>query len=731
VPEPRFELGRPCGPRSLSPLRLPFRHSGAVPSVPGPPLAARHDRANPNDGVVATAGYRRQAWRVEHVGTLVPGAAPSMGPVRRPPPALLRPSFTSLLRSVGPIVVIGGGIGILTLDAAWETPAIRILLAIAVFATSWWRASVLRGRARLVEVERDAWARLDEGEERLSTLLQWLPAAVYLDRYRRDGSFIEIVYVSPQMADLTGYPVAAFLADPHLWLTLIHPDDQARIFAFDPNDHLAGEPYEQEYRIIRSDGKMVWVREEARIIESHTNADTMLSHGFFVDITQRKNLEDQLGLLAFQDSLTGLANRTLFTDRLTLALARSQRSGVYPAVLFLDLDEFKMVNDSLGHGVGDKLLRIVGERLHSAVRPADCVARLGGDEFAILLEDVAAADLAVTTANRLLDVLREPIEIEGRKLVGRGSIGIAIAGMATASPDALLRDADAAMYRAKADGRGRWVLFEPEMHTEALERFELESDLRVALANDELRVVLQPIYSLQTGRARGAEALARWDHPIHGPISPVVFIPIAEDSDLILDIGERVLRNACEQAATWRLDGTVGEDFVISVNVSVKQLTSDLPGIVARILAETGLPARILVVEVTESAVMRDAQGAIEILSAIRESGVAVAVDDFGTGYSSLGYLQTLPIDIIKIDRSFVADVEKPFESALIRAVIQIAGALALSTVAEGVETEEQAEALAALGCESGQGFLFGRPEPAATCELRPRPVRRQPVLIG
>ena len=389
------------------------------------------------------------------------------------------------------------------------------------------------------------------------------------------------------------------------------------------------------------------------------------------------------------------------------------REGPRPVVLFIDLDEFKTVNDSLGHGAGDRLLQVVGGRLRAAVRPSDCVARLGGDEFAVLLEDAVSADAAIATANRLLEVLRAPTDIEGRQVIGRGSIGIAVAGATSASPDDLLRDADAAMYKAKESGRDSWVLFEPAMHTAALARFDLEADLRVAVANDDLWVAYQPIYSLTTGRLHSAEALARWDHPTLGSISPVVFIPIAEDSDLITHIGRAVLGKACRQAAAWRRDGVADEDFAISVNVSAKQLTAALPRIVADTLAAAGLPARNLIVEVTESAVMRDAARAIETLTALRATGVSVAVDDFGTGYSSLGYLQTLPVDVIKVDRIFVAGVEKPFESALIRAVIQVAGALALRTVAEGIETEAQAAALRDLGCQFGQGYLFGRPEPA------------------
>jgi diguanylate cyclase (GGDEF)-like protein/PAS domain S-box-containing protein len=631
---------------------------------------------------------------------------------------------TALLGSVVPSIVIAVGVLLLALGSAGTSSPVTLALVGAVLVASLRQASRLVDRDRLAARERDATERSLEHEGRLKTLLQHLPAAVYLDRYRRsDGTFLEGVYLSPQIEALTGHPPEAFIADKDLWLTLLHRDDRERVLAIDVPGHLTGTPIEEEYQIIRADGEVIWIREEARVIEAD-DPETILSHGFYVDITDRKALEQQLGRLAFNDVLTGLANRTVFLERVTLALARSARSGQFPAVLFLDLDEFKAVNDSLGHAAGDRLLQVVAERLRAAIRPSDCVARLGGDEFAVLIEDVGTADLAVATANRLLQVLRAPIEIEGRHITGRGSIGIAIAGSGTSSSNDLLRDADAAMYRAKARGRGNWVLFEPVMHTEALARFDLEADLRAAIAADSLRVVYQPIFSFETGEPGAVEALARWDHPIHGPIAPVVFIGIAEDSDLIFELGRCVLDQAARQVAAWRRDGTVPMDFVLGVNISAKQLTPELPSMVAEVLRDAGLPPANLVIEVTESTVMRDARDAIEILSTLRRTGIQIAIDDFGTGYSSLGYLQTLPIDIIKIDRSFVASVEKPFESALVRAVIEIGDALSLRTVAEGVETEAQVEALIALGCQYGQGYLLAMPAPADTCDLRARQPR-------
>jgi diguanylate cyclase (GGDEF)-like protein/PAS domain S-box-containing protein len=656
---------------------------------------------------------------MEHTGTTAPAVTPPRTSTPRFDPAAVTRAAAALFRSALATVLMILGVAVLTLGLAGESALLRLVVAGIVVVTFVRQAHLLRDRIRQIANEREATERSLQGEQRLKTLLERLPTAVYLDRYRRsDGAFLQGLYLSPQMETLTGYPSEAFLADKDLWLTLLHPEDKERVLTVDVNN-LSGEPVEQEFRIIRPDGRILWLREETRMLPS-SDADTVLSHGFIVDITERKALEQQLGRLAFQDPLTSLANRALFADRLAQSLARSKRTGLFPAVLFLDLDEFKAVNDSLGHAAGDRLLQVVGERLHGAVRPADCVARLGGDEFAVLLEEVTA-DVAIATANRLLGLLRLPIEIEGRQISGRGSMGIAVAVVGTATPNDLLRDADAAMYRAKALRRGGWVLFEPQMHTEALARFDLEADLRSAVAAGEITVVYQPIYAFATGLAGAVEALARWDHPTHGSISPLVFIEIAEASDLIFEVGRTILQQACRQVVEWRRDGTVADDFVLGVNVSAKQLTAELPGMVAGILAEAGLPAPNLVIEVTESAVMHDAPGAIQILTTIRETGVKVAIDDFGTGYSSLGYLQTLPIDIIKIDRTFVSGVEKPFEAALIRAVIQIADALSLRTVAEGIETDAQADALAALGCDYGQGHLYGVAQRAETCELRAR----------
>jgi diguanylate cyclase (GGDEF)-like protein len=403
---------------------------------------------------------------------------------------------------------------------------------------------------------------------------------------------------------------------------------------------------------------------------------------------------------------------------LSQALASRSRS-TRSAVLFLDLDGFKTDNDSLGHASGDRLLTIVAGRLTDAIRPGDTVARLGGDEFAVLLDDVADVAGAEVAAERLLDALRDPIEIDGRRIAARASLGIAMADADSSTPTELLRNADAAMYRTKAQRRGGAVVFEPGIHADAVARFDLESELRGAVSRGELHLVYQPIIGFGNGRVSGAEALARWTHPVRGSIPPSVFVPIAEESDLVLELGAWVLEQACRQAVDWLRDGVVEPDFVMSVNVSARQLTEVLPGALAALLDRTGLPPENLTIEVTESAVMSDAAAAIDALTMIRRLGVSVAMDDFGTGYSSLAHLRSLPIDTVKIDRSFVEAVDRPFEAALVRSVVELARVLWLRTVAEGVETEAQAAALAELGCDFGQGYLFGRPVAAGDFEPR------------
>jgi diguanylate cyclase (GGDEF)-like protein/PAS domain S-box-containing protein len=447
--------------------------------------------------------------------------------------------------------------------------------------------------------------------------------------------------------------------------------------------------------------------------------------GVATDVTDRWKIEqelrasqDQYRSLAFHDALTGLPNRTLFGDRLEQALRRAARDQRLVAVLFLDLDNFKVVNDSLGHHVGDDLLVQVAQRITSCLRAEDTAARLGGDELAVLIGDIHDEADAQGVADRLADALRAPFRIAGRDVVVTASIGVAISGPDRADRDTLLQAADLAMYQAKANGRARYELFDPSMAAEAGDRLELEMFLRDAIEREELSVVYQPIVSLVTGRICAVEALLRWDHPERGPIGPARFIPIAEETGLIESIGQWVLRAACRAAVTWPRQGS--EPLAVSVNVSPRQLRDPgFVGEVREVLATTGLPASQLELEVTESAVMNDPDEARERLEQLQRVGVSLAIDDFGTGYSSLGQLRHFPFDSLKVDRSFMRGLgQDQTNAAIVSGVIALARNLGLAVVGEGIETRAQLEQLQRLGCDRGQGYYLARP-------LSPEALRR------
>ena len=431
----------------------------------------------------------------------------------------------------------------------------------------------------------------------------------------------------------------------------------------------------------------------------------------------RKRLQDELSHQAFHDSLTGLANRALFKDRVDQALKRFQRRRRPLAVFFLDLDRFKAINDSFGHASGDALLIAVSKRLNDCVRAEDTVARLGGDEFAVLVENLAGEAEVRIVAERVKEAFRDPIVIEGRELAVAASIGIALSEAGTETADDLLRNADLAMYRAKAAGGGARQ-YAPEMHAGMIDRLELESDLRQALARDQLYIVYQPIVDLRTGRLSGAEALLRWQHPSRGVVSPADFIPVAESSGMIVPIGEWVLRQACREARRW--DGIPGgEQLSVSVNLSGRQLqTSELPSIVPHALLDAGLAPGRLTLEMTESMLIDRSDEMLSLLHELRRIGVRLAIDDFGTGYSSLSYLHRFPVDVVKIDRSFIESLTgEADETSLVGSIIRIGQGMRLATVAEGIEDAAQLRALQRLGCEHGQGYLFARPMSAADFE--------------
>jgi diguanylate cyclase (GGDEF)-like protein len=422
----------------------------------------------------------------------------------------------------------------------------------------------------------------------------------------------------------------------------------------------------------------------------------------------------ELARLAFRDPLTTLANRTLFRERVEHALVSGSRRPEEVAVLFIDLDEFKGVNDTLGHAAGDRLLVDVAARLLSATRGSDTVARLGGDEFAILLDSVRSVDDSIIVAQRALAAFHTPFTLAGKTVHVAISVGIAC-GRGGESTDELLRNADVAMYRAKSRGKGRFEVFAPEMHAELLDRVEMEEALRRAVDAGELRLAFQPIVDLETRAVHGFEALVRWQHPQRGWVPPSVFIPLAEDSGTIHGIGRWVLREACAEAAAWQPNGPAAPPVSVSVNVSGRQLDdASLVTDVATALATTGLPPHCLTLEITEGVIMRDSAASLARLSELKALGVRIAIDDFGTGYSSLAYLQRFPVDVLKIDKAFVDSIARGGnDAALARTIVTLGETLGLRTVAEGIETADQHDELRLLGCELGQGYLYARPMPA------------------
>ncbi len=428
---------------------------------------------------------------------------------------------------------------------------------------------------------------------------------------------------------------------------------------------------------------------------------------------QLQESKDHFRHAAFHDALTNLPNRALLTENLKFVIERAKNQEDYQfAVLFLDLDRFKNVNDSLGHSIGDQLLIAMARRLESCIREVDMVARLGGDEFAILLDGIANGGDATTMARRIQEKLASPFNLSGHEVFTTTSLGIALSSTGYDHPENMLRDADTAMYRAKAQGKACYEVFDKGMHTHAVYVLQMENDLRRALDREEFLVYYQPIVSLDNGQLAGFEALIRWQHPVRGFINPADFIPLAEDTGLIVPIGEWILKRACEQLSKWQWQAPANRSLFMSVNLSSKQIAQpDLVDVIRDILEETHVEAKHIKLEITESAVMDNAEMAVRLLKRLKALGVGLSIDDFGTGYSSLGYLHRFPVNTLKIDRSFVGRIGEATENAeIVRTIVSLAENMGMDVVAEGVETLNQLSHLRGLKCQYGQGYLFSRP---------------------
>jgi len=515
-------------------------------------------------------------------------------------------------------------------------------------------------------------------------------------------------YASASVTAMVGIPDGELLGDG--FVGHVHPEDLAAV----RSATLHGEPRELRFRIMNRFSE--WRHLESVI--SDLRQDRHI-RGIVVnarDVTERIALEEELSRQAFHDGLTGLANRALFGDRLEHALARSERSAESLTLLLLDLDGFKQVNDSLGHGAGDQMLQEVARRFERSVRPTDTIARLGGDEFGVVMEggDLARATLI---ANRLLEVLAQPVEVAGHEIPMSASIGIVVHPGGPARGEDLVRDADVAMYAAKEGGRGRYEVYRQEMARELGQQLGMEHELRQGLQHGEFRLYYQPEIDLASGHLIGMEALLRWTSPRRGSVPPSEFIPAAEASGFILQLGEFVLREACRQTAEWSRHGLLPKDFVMWVNVSGKQLSAGgVADLVRRELAAAGLPPSRLGLEVTETAIVQGGlpgERAQQELAAVHDDGVRIAIDDFGTGFSSLGQLRRFPIDVLKVDRSFVQGIEHdPRDAAITGNLASLAHALGIMAVAEGIESPGQLKSARELGCDAAQGFLFARPAP-------------------
>jgi diguanylate cyclase (GGDEF)-like protein/PAS domain S-box-containing protein len=562
------------------------------------------------------------------------------------------------------------------------------------------------GIARDITSERQAADALQMSQARYRFVVETVSQVIF--QTDAEGCF---TFLNPAWAEITGFGIQSSIGEP--FLAHVHPDDRELCMQMYEPVRLGEKTWcIYEARFLTVDGYTRWFEVQARALRD-SEGESSGATGTLTDATDRKHLEAQLLHQAYHDALTSLPNRIMLMERLEQALLQTARSQDRMAMLFLDLDNFKVVNDSLGHGAGDQLIIAAANRVRNCLRATDTVARISGDEFAVLLAPVGEAADAAHAAQRIIDAFAEPFTLDTHEMAVAVSIGIAIGNADTTSVSDLLRQADMAMYRAKSNGRNRYEVFDVDMHAAAVVRLQLEYDLRQAIANDELIVHYQPKMLPSTGEIVGYESLMRWNHPTRGIIDPAEFIPVAEETGLIVPMSAWLLPQVCRQAMAWSTSPD-GDGPLVSVNLSVRQFQqSDLVEMIVSVLRDTGLPPHRLGLEVTESLIMADAVSAAARLQSLRDIGVLIAIDDFGTGYSSLAYLKHLPVDVVKIDRAFIADLGMHDRAeAIVEAIIGLAHAIGLRVVAEGVETAAQFDLLRTMDCDLVQGFYCGRPAP-------------------
>jgi diguanylate cyclase (GGDEF)-like protein/PAS domain S-box-containing protein len=550
----------------------------------------------------------------------------------------------------------------------------------------------------------------EEVARRYRTLIEQLPLVVYLDEL---DSMSSNIFTSRRIEPILGYSVEEWTADPELFSRLLHPEDRERVLDAHVHTHETHEPLSLEYRLIAREGHVVWLRDEGVIVLDEHGRPRYLQ-GYLLDITREREAELQLRQLALYDPLTGLANRAFFHERLKHAIKLRHDAGHATGLLYIDLDDFKGINDRWGHDLGDEVLHEIGQRIERSVRPGDTAARLGGDEFAVVLTEPVTPEDAVGVAERLLAEISRPLESNSGPLYTSASMGIAFGS----HDETLLKEADIAMYRAKAHAEIGYAFFDPELDNVAVERSQRIGELREGIARGEFRLDYQAVVDLDRNEITGYEALVRWEHPTLGELPPAEFIPLAEETGLIVGLGEWVLTEACMEA--MRLCRLHGRPTHMSVNVSARQLHHlDFLRHVSRALDASALLPSLLTLELTESTLLASDERVAQTLAKVKALGVVLALDDFGTGYASLSYLRQFPIDVVKIDRSFTANVEnKDGDLVLLKGIIDLGHALELNLVAEGIETSEQHTIVRKLGCHQAQGFYFGRPSHPAQREL-------------